>query len=294
MAATSAFRLGTALLRPIPTPIASRAGSGLARIARPLYAKKAEILSSNLARATALEQGEALRKLTAASLGSYGRYWAETFKMPYLSATEIDRGFSFTGLERIMEGLESGTGVIIALPHLGGWEWAAAWLGRVTGNGVTAVVESLEPPEVFEWFVKLRQSYDVEVVPLGPKAGSLVMSALARNRIVTLLSDRDISGTGIEVDLFGHKTVLPSGPALLALRAGVAILPTAVYFRTHDRMCLIDEPVPAVRRGRLRDDVARLTADLAKAMERLIDFAPEQWHVLEPLWTADAPRLATS
>ena len=57
----------------------------------------------------------------------------------------------------------------MALPHLGGWEWAGFWLAQVQDIPVTAVVEQLEPPELFEWFVGLRRSFGMEVVPLGPE-----------------------------------------------------------------------------------------------------------------------------
>jgi lauroyl/myristoyl acyltransferase len=247
---------------------------------------KSAALSANLAVVTG-KTGDNLAELTAAGFASYGRYWSETLKLPTVNATEIDRGFSYTGLDHILDCLREGNGAIIALPHLGGWEWAAAWLGRVAGSGVTAVVESLEPAEVFEWFGELRESYDVDVVPLGPSAGTAVMSALASNRIVTLLADRDIGANGLTVELFGRATRIPSGPALMALRSGTPILPTAVYFRDHDRICHIGEPIPAVRNGRLRDDVLALSEQLADALEALIAAAPEQWHVLEPFWPDD-------
>jgi KDO2-lipid IV(A) lauroyltransferase len=46
------------------------------------------------------------------------------------------------------------------------------------------------------------------------------------------------------------------------------------------------------RRGRLRDDVTRLTQDLAYALEDLIRRAPEQWHLQSPNWPSDYDALA--
>jgi KDO2-lipid IV(A) lauroyltransferase len=45
--------------------------------------------------------------------------------------------------------------------------------------------------------------------------------------------------------------------------------------------------VPAHREGRLRDDAARVTQDLARRFEELIRAAPEQWHLLQPNWPSD-------
>ena len=60
----------------------------------------------------------------------------------------------------------------------------------------------------------------MHIVPLGPDAGKAVLKALRDGHVVALLCDRDIEGTGVEVDFFGERTTLPAGPATLALRTG--------------------------------------------------------------------------
>ena len=60
-----------------------------------------------------------------------------------------------TGFSHVTDALEGGTGAILALPHLGGWEWAGRWLCDL-GHRTTVVVERIEPPELFDWFVDLR------------------------------------------------------------------------------------------------------------------------------------------
>ena len=76
---------------------------------------------------------------------------------------------------RIAEALEGKVGPILAMPHLGSWEWSGYWLSRVKGHPVTAVVERIEPPALFEWFVGFRQRIGMNVVPLGPDAGREVV-----------------------------------------------------------------------------------------------------------------------
>src|SRR5690606_6202679 len=120
---------------------------------------------------------------------SYARYWLESFRLPSLSRSEVDVGLSYEGFEHIVEARARGTGVICALPHLGGWEWAAFWLAEVPRIPVTAVVEALEPPELFEWFVDFRRSLGMNVVPVGPTAGREVVQAIGRGDVVCLLSD---------------------------------------------------------------------------------------------------------
>jgi KDO2-lipid IV(A) lauroyltransferase len=49
----------------------------------------------------------------------------------------------------------------------------------------------------------------------------------------------------------------------------------------------IEPPIAVERRGRLRDDVTRVTQDLAHRFEELISAAPEQWLLMQPNWPSD-------
>jgi KDO2-lipid IV(A) lauroyltransferase len=222
---------------------------------------------------------------------SYGRYWLEIFRLPAeVRAGTVAAHFTIDGFEHIEAGLELGKGVILALPHLGGWEWGGAWMAA-RGHRLLAVVEKIEPPELLAWFAEQRDVIGIDVVALGPDVSGTVMRALRDNRIVCLLSDRDIAGDGVEVDFFGERTTLPGGPATLALRTGATLVPAAVYFRSgRDHQGVVRPPVPVQRLGRLREDIARITQALAHELEILIRAAPTQWHLLQPNWPSDRER----
>ena len=236
--------------------------------------------------------GLALRRAVQASLEYYARYWVESFRLPGTSPEALDAGMSFDGLHHIENAIDRGIGPIMALPHLGGWEWGGFWLASTYRHRMTVVVEALEPPELFEWFVALRQSFGMNVVPLGHGAGTAVANAIKNVDIVCLLCDRDLTGKGIEVEFFGERTTLPAGPATLALRTGAPLLPAAVYYRGKGHHATIREAIPADRRGSLRDDVTRVTQALAHELEALIRAEPEQWHLLQPNWPSDHAALA--
>jgi KDO2-lipid IV(A) lauroyltransferase len=141
---------------------------------------------------------------------------------------------------------------------------------------------------LFEWFASYRRSLGMEILALGPEAGPGLLRALSNNRVVGLLCDRDLTGDGVDVEFFGEHTTLPGGPAVLALRTGAPIVPAAVYFRPENRHHAVVRPaLPVIRSGRLRDDVARVTQDVAYALEDLIRAAPEQWHLMQPNWPSD-------
>ncbi len=232
-------------------------------------------------------EGQALEAAVRAVFQSYSAYWLESFRLPGTPPAALDAGLTTEGYEYLQAGLDAGTGTVLALPHLGGWEWAAFWLSRYKGVGVTAVAEPVEPPELAEWFVGLRHELGMEVVALGPEAGAASARALTANRVLALVCDRDIAGGGVEVEFFGEQTTLPGGPATLALRSGAPLVPAAIYFEGGHHHGVALPPIDTTRQGRLRDDVARITQELAHRHEELIRRAPEQWHLMQPNWPSD-------
>lgn len=218
---------------------------------------------------------------------SYTRYWVESFRLPGTPADVLDAGVTITGFEHVTDAIDAGSGVIVALPHLGGWEWAAFWLAAARELPVTAVAEALDPPELTDWFVSLRASLGMEIHPLGPEAGKACLRALRENRVVCLVCDRDLAGDGISVPFFGEETTLPAGPATLALRTGAPLVTAATYFDGRRHRFVVDAPLDTARRGRLREDVSRVTTEVAGRLEVLIREAPEQWHLLQPNWPSD-------
>ena len=229
-----------------------------------------------------------LDRLVRRGFESYARYWLESFRIPGSTRAELDTQMTHDGFDRILAAREAGRGAIMALPHMGGWDFGGAWLAA-QGHPMTVVVERLDPPKLFEWFRGLRADMGMNVIAVGEHSGSAVLRALKDNHVVALVSDRDLAGTGPEVDFFGERTTLPGGPALLALRTGAPILPVSVYFTPDGgHHGIVHEAVPVAREGpRLSDDVARITQALARELEVLIRRAPEQWHLLQPNWPSD-------
>jgi KDO2-lipid IV(A) lauroyltransferase len=283
-----AYRAGSFLARLLPSFALDGVGMAAGASFDLLGGRRRRMVARHQARVAGRPLGFVEeRRLVQAVVESYARYWAEAFRLPGLSQEEIDDGFVVDGLHHVDAALAAGNGVILALPHLGGWEWAGAWMST-HGYRMTVVVEPLEPPELFEWFVDLRRALGFTVVPLGADAGAAVLSALRRNEVVCLLCDRDIGGGGVPVDFFGERTTLPGGPATLALRTGASLLPTAVYFTDRSGHHGVVRPTLELsREGGLRADVARVTQALADELEVLIRAAPEQWHLLQPNWPSD-------
>jgi lauroyl/myristoyl acyltransferase len=281
-----AYRAGAELARVMPSRVGEPAARVVGRAVALAMVSRRRQVERNLRRATTGElSGVALHKAVAETFDSYTRYWYELFRLPHELGGELE--MDVTGREHLAGALEAGSGAIVALPHVGGWDFAGAWFAR-QGWPLTVVVEPVEPPELFEWFASVRRDLGMAVVELGAEAGRTVLRALRQNHVVCLVCDRDLTGDGVEVEFFGETTSLPAGPATLALRTGAPLLPTAVYFRPRGgHHAVVQAPIPAQREGRLRDDVARVTQTLAHRFEELIRAAPEQWHLMQPNWPSD-------
>ncbi len=288
------LRLAKALAEVVPDMVARPVARNGGRAISQISAEQREVVRRNLARVYGPEINDAeLRARVRDVFANYALYWLDSLQITSRSVSELDASLTYEGLEYLSEPLRRGQGVIAAIPHLGSWEAGARWLAQVQGFRVVAAVEKLEPPELYEWFVNYRtKELGIEVVPVDGEATKHLINALVSGAMLTLLCDRDVTGDGVEVEFFGERTTLPAGPALLALRTGAPLVPLAVYQKRRGYHGVILEPIAAEREGRLRNDVARVTQNLAYALEDLIRRAPTQWHVLQPNWPSDRKDLA--
>lgn len=284
---TPAYRGASALARWLPAGLVDAGAPRIAGLMARRDSARRAMVERHQRRVDPSLTGPQLRERVREVFRSYGRYYGESFRLPSVSPRELDARMTYEGLEHVRTARDEGIGALLVMPHLGSWEWSAYWLTRVEHVPVTAVVERIDPPALFDWFVAYRESIGMQVVPLGPEAGRTVVGAVKQRHVIALLCDRDIGRSGVEVTFFGEKTTLPPGPAVLALRTGAPLLPTAVYDRGRGHHGVVHAPVPVERRGSFRADVARLTQALADELEVLIRAAPAQWHLMQPNWPSD-------
>jgi KDO2-lipid IV(A) lauroyltransferase len=235
--------------------------------------------------------GALVRRLSRRSYRAYGQYWLDGARLPYTSPETVRRRMTFDGRsEAIIRAANAeGRGIVMALPHVGSWEWGGAWLA-LEDMPMTAVVERVEPERLFEWLVDQRRQMGLTAVPLGEGSGPALLRALKNRAVVGLVSDRDLVGNGVEVEFFGERTTLPGGAATLALRTGAVLLPVMVSSGPGNwHTGVVHPPLDTTRSGSLRADIRRLTQELATCFEGFIRRNPEQWHLYQPNWPSDRP-----
>jgi KDO2-lipid IV(A) lauroyltransferase len=171
---------------------------------------------------------------------------------------------------------------------MGNWDAAGHWLS-IKGYRMTAVAEELKPHSVFELFLRHRRALGMGIVPLSTAAnvGTKLLELLSENQIITLVADRDLTGRGVVVDMFGAPRRLPAGPAYLALATNTPLSVCAVFTTPIGWHTKIGAPVEIERSGVMREDVTTLTKVIAAGFERYIASAPVDWHMFQPAWEDD-------
>ena len=285
------YRGLAAALQVTPRPIAGALATAAGFTISEVWRDKRPLVSSNLRRVLGPEVDDAaIRRLVTKAFSSYAHYWVESARVVGLRSDQIESTFSIEGFERFRLEMARGHGVVIVLPHVGSWEYGGRWLAQ-QGYPMTTVGELLEPPELFDWFTSQRATLGLTVLPPGPGTTVRLLDTLRAGRVVGLLADRDLVGNGVEVELFGERTTLPAGPALLALRSGAPLMTCAIYQRPRGLYhAVLQPPLDSTRTGRMRQDVQRLTEEMARSLEGPIRLAPEQWHLFQPNWPSDRER----
>ncbi|WP_181801784.1 phosphatidylinositol mannoside acyltransferase [Streptomyces shenzhenensis] len=283
------YGLGWSTVKKLPEPVAVRLGTSIADLAWKQRGKGVQRLESNYARVLPDASPERLRELSRAGMRSYLRYWMESFRLPSWSEERIRTGFDVKDLHHLTDGLASGRGVILALPHLANWDLAGAWVTTELRTPFTTVAERLKPETLYDRFVAYREGLGMEVLP---HSGGTAFGTLARRLrdggLVCLVADRDLSASGVEVGFFGGTARMPAGPALLAQQTGAQLLPVTLWYDDTPVMKgRVHAPIEVPETGDKAARTSVMTQALADAFATGIADHPEDWHMLQRLWLAD-------
>jgi phosphatidylinositol dimannoside acyltransferase len=291
-----AYQLGWKVICRIPESWARWIFAEAADIAWRRQGPKVQVLEANLRRVLAFNagspevDGKELRTLSRDALRSYARYWLEVFRLPVIPVERIVSGMHINaeGEEALFANLKAGRGVIVALPHMGNFEQAGAWVVARGAGSFTTVAERLRPESVYEAFLRFRSGLGMEVLPLTGGAGPFgtLAQRLRAGKLICLVSDRDLKETGIEVEMFGEKARI-AATAGLAVHTGAALMPVACWFDGDDWGAHIYEEIPVPESGTRAEKTAVMSQELARFFEIGIAEHPQDWHMLQRVFTAD-------
>jgi phosphatidylinositol dimannoside acyltransferase len=281
------YALGWAAVRHMPEPVAREIFMLIADRVWRRRGRGVLQLEKNLRRVVGEEMSEgALRELSRAGMRSYLRYWMESFRLPSMSRERILSGMRISGEDGIFDRLAAGRGVVVALPHMGNYDHAGAFIA-LSGAPFTTVMERLRPESLYDRFVAYREGLGMEVLPAAGAYGSVfdtLADRLRAARLVCLVADRDLTASGVEVELFGRTAKLPAGPAALAVRTGAALLPATLWYEGENWGVRVHGEIHVPDAG---DQVRAMTQALADVFAEGIARHPQDWHMLQRVWLED-------
>ena len=253
-------------------------------------------VAANQARVLGAEPTDArVDHATREAFELYARFWFDAFRIRRMPVQEFNERVVMIGVENIDRALEAGKGCVCALPHMGNWDAAGHWFGA-NGYRIAAVAEELRPPRLYELFLRHREELGMRIVGLTREGhvGQQLKQLLSENWMVALVADRDLTGRGTQVEMFGATRRVPAGPALLSLSSGAPLVVCPVYTRDDGWEVRIEEPLEIERSGVIREDVAALSRLMAERFERAIAAKPTDWHMFQPAWDGSASAAAAS
>lgn len=288
--ADSAYALGWAAVRHMPEPVAREIFMLIADRTWRRHGRGVRRLEKNLRRVVGDgPSDDELRELSHRAMRSYLRYWLESFRLPSMSRERILSGMHITGIEELYKDLDAGRGVVAALPHMGNWDHAGAWIA-LSGTPFTTVMERLKPESLYDRFVAYRAGLGMEVLPASGGDGDVfgtLTERLDAGRLVCLVADRDLTASGVEVDFFGRPARMPAGPAALAVRTGAALRPVTLWYEGDDWGVRVHDEIPVPGDDDRAERIRAMTQSLAHTFQEGVAAHPEDWHMLQRVWVED-------
>jgi len=212
---------------------------------------------------------------------TYTRYYLEVLMLPFMSPRFLKK-VEVRGLEQLETALQKNKGVIILTSHIGNWDLAGAVMAQHAPY-FSAVAEKLENRSLFKFFTRTRQKKGVNVIASTHSAFRNIKKSLSEREgrgVVAILADRDMSGHGIPVTLFGRTTTIPQGPIEIAKETGTVLLPGALYYKGDD--CYAKGFGPIIYSQ--SDSIEEIAQKVAYGVEKIISENPTQWCMLQPIW----------
>jgi KDO2-lipid IV(A) lauroyltransferase len=178
--------------------------------------------------------------------------------------------------------MKDGRGVVVALPHAGNWDHAGSYFCAM-GFPLVTVAERLKPEALFNKFLEYRQNIGMEVLALDARSMGTLMQRAREGSLIALVSDRDLSRSGVDVNFFNYQARMPAGAALLAIRTGIPLI-TAYVSYTNTGIHIEFNSVEVPTEGTESQRVALVVQRCADFFAAGITKYPRDWHMLQRIW----------
>jgi len=285
--AVAVLRLLRLLLAPLGWRGAQRIGAALGwlgwRLSRRDRGRALEHLEIALPELTAAER----RRLAKACFAHFGATLCECVRLLGADADEVRRRVRFEGWEHVEALRREGRPILILTGHCGNWELLAAALS-CNGLPLDVVARQAQDAQLDEVLVGLRARFGTRTIARGGTgAARELLRTLRAGGTLGMLIDQDTQVEGAWVPFFGRPAYTPLGAAQIALRQGLAVVPTFIERRDDGSHLASVQPPLA-----LPADAVEATAAMTQVIEDQVRRRPEQWVWMHRRWRRQPPAAA--
>jgi len=208
---------------------------------------------------------------------------ADTVRLPVILRQGINRLITVQGIHHLEEALANGKGTLMITGHFGNWELLGAWLAQ-NGYPLRVVGTTLENEGLNQIVVDMRNQAGYTNIARGAGTREIIRS-LNQGCAIGMLIDQDTRVPGVFVQFFGQPAHTPTGPAILARKFNIPIIPIFMHLKddlSYHIEC--EPPLPLAYSDNPEHDLQVNTQLCSDAYERVIRRFPEQWVWMHKRW----------
>ena len=231
----------------------------------------------------AAADARALEAIVRSAFRHHAHYYIELARAPRFDVEYLQKRLVIETPDEVDAALAERKALILVGLHFGTIELPGFIAMHRIGQ-IVAPMESLRNERIQAYMLRTRAVVGVRILTIE-EAGPELLAVLRRNEPIGIIADRDLTGGGLEVELFGAKTKIPAGPALLSSETGAPVYVAGVRRTGPGRYRGNLRPLPASGGASRRERSRAMAREEALLFERIISDAPEQWlAVFHPIW----------
>lgn len=208
----------------------------------------------------------------------------ETFRVPLINAEWVKRVADHKDIHLVFDHMKDGKGAILAVPHMGNWEFAGVGT-QLLGLKIMIIVRRQKNPLLDAYLNRMREYTGVEAILREAHSFAGIARGLKAGKVLAILPDLRAKANFVSVRFLGAIARIPAGMAAFARHAGVPIIPAfarRIGWSRHEWKGF--EPIwpdPALDE---REDWQRMTQYVMDCFDRAIREYPDQYFWFNGRW----------
>jgi len=228
------------------------------------------------------EKGFVVRNTARRCLRNFAKYVVDTFRYAHPQPAFFEKNFKITGKENLDAALAERKGIILVSFHLGNLDLGIKALGSA-GYPINAIVENWQSNELDAFLQHPREKAGAKLIKVK-EASSHLLAILKKNEILALMIDSPNCFNGVKVKIGDKWALLPTGPAIMALRTGARVVPCGLVRTSNTTFHgIFGKPIQIQPSGNLAEDVRVVTQSTTDAIVSITRLFIDQWFVFHPL-----------